>query len=55
MNGVLWYYQASWNTAEPFRPRVRIGAGWNIYTSVVGTGTQAAFPGQGDGLVARDK
>ncbi|KQX52846.1 MULTISPECIES: hypothetical protein [unclassified Streptomyces] len=43
--GVLWYHQGSGNPAEPFKPRVRLGAGWNIYTAITG---------YGDGMLARD-
>lgn len=52
-SGVLWYYRGSFHTAQPFAPRVRVGAGWNIYTSIVGVGG----PGYGgaNGLVARDQ
>ncbi|MFD0077792.1 hypothetical protein ACFVIY_35710 [Streptomyces sp. NPDC127166] len=45
-DGVLWYYQGSGNPDAPFKPRVRIGGGWNQYTAIVG---------HGGGLVARDK
>lgn len=45
-DGVLWYYEASGNTAAPFKPRVRVGGGWNIYTALTGYAT---------GLLARDK
>ncbi|MGW1118585.1 hypothetical protein ACWD5B_15980 [Streptomyces tanashiensis] len=45
-DGVLWWYQASRNTAAPFKPRQRVGGGWNQYTALTGYGT---------GLLARDK
>jgi hypothetical protein len=45
-DGVLWYYEGSGNTAAPFKPRARVGGGWNQYT---------AFTGYGTGLLARDK
>ncbi|WP_158718990.1 hypothetical protein [Streptomyces globisporus] len=45
-DGVLWYYEGSGNTAAPFKPRARVGGGWNQYT---------AFTGFGTGLLARDK
>ncbi|MFJ4340317.1 hypothetical protein [Streptomyces sp. NPDC088915] len=44
--GVLWYYKGTGNPDAPFAPRVRVGAGWNVYTALVGR--------SGD-LVARDK
>ncbi|MFJ5937826.1 hypothetical protein [Streptomyces sp. NPDC093071] len=43
--GVLWYYKGTGDPAAPFAPRVRVGAGWNAYTALVGR--------SGD-LVARD-
>ncbi|WP_435975571.1 hypothetical protein [Streptomyces sp. Qhu_M48] len=45
-SGVLWHYKGSGNPAAPFQPRVRIGGGWNVYTSLVSLE---------HGLVARDK
>ncbi|CAG7650996.1 FG-GAP repeat domain-containing protein [Actinacidiphila bryophytorum] len=50
--GVLWYYPGTGNTTAPYANRIRIGGGWNIYTSIVGIGDMT-----GDGhqdLVARD-
>ncbi|MFH9722231.1 hypothetical protein ACH4M4_04610 [Streptomyces sp. NPDC017254] len=44
--GVLWYYRGSGDPAAPFKPRVRVGGGWNVYTSL------APYS---DGLVARDR
>ncbi|MFC9395077.1 hypothetical protein ACFTWS_18225 [Streptomyces sp. NPDC057027] len=44
--GVLWYYQGSGNPDAPFKPRVRVGGGWNVYTAIATNGY---------GLVARDK
>ncbi|MFJ5034347.1 FG-GAP repeat domain-containing protein [Streptomyces sp. NPDC088560] len=35
-SGVLWLYPGSGNAAAPFKPRVRIGSGWNAYTALVG-------------------
>ncbi|WP_225804583.1 tachylectin-related carbohydrate-binding protein [Streptomyces sp. NK15101] len=49
-DGVLWYYQGSGNPDAPFKPRVRVGGGWNIYTQI----TRDSY-GYGDVLVARDK
>ncbi|MFF5708024.1 tachylectin-related carbohydrate-binding protein [Streptomyces sp. 62] len=45
-DGVLWYYRGSGDLSAPFWPRVRIGGGWNAYTSLTGTST---------GLLARDR
>ncbi|WP_042369694.1 PKD domain-containing protein [Streptacidiphilus neutrinimicus] len=46
-NGVLWYFPGSPKSGGPFRTRIRVGGGWNIYNTIVGVdGT--------DGLVARD-
>ncbi|GGY19605.1 tachylectin-related carbohydrate-binding protein [Streptomyces tanashiensis] len=45
-DGVLWYYRGSGDLSAPFWPRVRIGGGWNAYTSLTGTPT---------GLLARDR
>ncbi|MFF9848048.1 hypothetical protein [Streptomyces litmocidini] len=45
-DGVLWYYRGSGDLSAPFRPRVRIGGGWNAYTSLTGIST---------GLLARDR
>ncbi|MEU2115133.1 hypothetical protein ABZ567_05665 [Streptomyces sp. NPDC016459] len=45
-DGVLWYYEGSGNPDAPFKPRVRIGGGWNTYTAITG---------RGRGVVARDK
>ncbi|MFF3607405.1 hypothetical protein [Streptomyces sp. NPDC002463] len=44
--GVLWYYEGSGNPDAPFKPRVRVGGGWNAYTAIATNGS---------GLVARDK
>jgi hypothetical protein len=50
--GVLWYYRHSNDGAQPWKPRVRVGAGWNIYTAL--DGTLGALGGTYD-LVARDR
>ncbi|MFE2555100.1 hypothetical protein ACFXGT_03555 [Streptomyces sp. NPDC059352] len=44
--GVLWFYEGSGNPDAPFKPRVRVGGGWNAYT---------ALTTRGDGLLARDR
>ncbi|WP_327287394.1 hypothetical protein [Streptomyces sp. NBC_01198] len=50
--GVLWYYQATYDDAKPFKPRVRVGSGWNTYTALAGGGLShtMGLPA----LVARD-
>lgn len=37
-DGVLWYYTGTGNPSSPFAPRARVGAGWNTYTMLTGTG-----------------
>ncbi|MFH8578638.1 hypothetical protein [Streptomyces zaomyceticus] len=44
--GVLWFYQGSGNPDAPFKPRVRVGGGWNTYTAIGNLGSR---------LIARDK
>ncbi|MFR9795530.1 N-acetylmuramoyl-L-alanine amidase [Streptomyces sp. MS06] len=52
-DGVLWLYQGTGDTARPFLPRTRIGAGWQIYSMMTDTGD---FTGDGRAdLVATDK
>ncbi|WP_307795244.1 N-acetylmuramoyl-L-alanine amidase [Actinacidiphila acididurans] len=36
--GVLWLYQGTGSTTAPFATRVQIGAGWNTFNALVGTG-----------------
>ncbi|MBY8877296.1 FG-GAP-like repeat-containing protein [Actinacidiphila acidipaludis] len=51
-SGVLWLYRGTGNTTTPFATRTKIGAGWNTYSLLTGTGDVT-----GDGrpdLVARD-
>ena len=50
--GVLWYYEHSNDAAQPWKPRVKVGAGWNIYTAL--NSTQGEVGGTFD-LVARDR
>ncbi|WP_123452515.1 hypothetical protein [Streptomyces sp. PanSC19] len=45
-DGVLWYYQGSGDPDAPFKPRVRVGGGWNVYTALATNGYD---------LVARDR
>ncbi|WP_199563802.1 MULTISPECIES: N-acetylmuramoyl-L-alanine amidase [unclassified Streptomyces] len=35
-DGVLWYYRGSGNPDKPYLGRLRIGSGWNQYTSLTG-------------------
>jgi len=51
-SGVLWWYSGSGNPASPFKARVKIGSGWQIYNTVVGVG-DVTGDGKAD-LVARD-
>ncbi|MEU9703284.1 N-acetylmuramoyl-L-alanine amidase [Streptomyces sp. NPDC047981] len=51
-SGVLWYYKGTGSATAPFAPRVKVGAGWQAYNSLVGPSDL-----NGDGrvdLVARD-
>ncbi|WUH90429.1 VCBS repeat-containing protein [Streptomyces sp. NBC_00433] len=50
--GVLWYYPGTGNPAAPYANRVRIGGGWQGYTSIVGIGDMTGKNHQD--LVARD-
>lgn len=53
-SGVLWYYRASGRTDQPFAPRVRVGAGWNVYTALFGIGGSITDPAGSGDLLARD-
>ncbi|MGW5611940.1 FG-GAP repeat domain-containing protein [Streptomyces sp. NPDC003753] len=51
-SGTLWYYQGTGHITSPFAPRIRVGAGWQTYNTLVGAGDLT-----GDGhpdLLARD-
>jgi hypothetical protein len=50
-SGVLWYYRGG-GDARPFAARVKVGAGWNAYNSLVGAGDLTG-DGRAD-LLARD-
>ncbi|WP_228974514.1 FG-GAP-like repeat-containing protein [Streptomyces sp. DH12] len=55
-SGTLWYYPAlgqRYGATGAFKPRVRVGTGWSIYSSVRGTG-DVTGDGHAD-LIARDK
>ncbi|WUH91222.1 VCBS repeat-containing protein [Streptomyces sp. NBC_00433] len=50
--GVLWYYPGTGNPAAPYANRIRIGGGWQGYTSIVGIGDMTGKNHQD--LVTRD-
>ncbi|MFB7422205.1 hypothetical protein ACFC0K_02860 [Streptomyces hydrogenans] len=52
-SGVLWLYVSTGDTRTPFKPRVRIGGGWQTYNLLLAPGDIAGASG-GD-LLARDK
>ncbi|MFF8386917.1 FG-GAP-like repeat-containing protein [Streptomyces kanasensis] len=55
-SGTLWYYPAlgkRYGSTGAFKPRVRVGTGWSVYSSVRGTG-DVTGDGHAD-LIARDK
>jgi hypothetical protein len=51
--GVLWQYRGTAEPKAPFNPRIRIGAGWQVYDLITKVGSTNAA-GRGD-LVARDR
>ncbi|GAA2465911.1 VCBS repeat-containing protein [Streptomyces mauvecolor] len=51
-SGVAWLYPGTGNWAAPFGNRVKLGAGWNTYNTLVGLG-DLDFDGKVD-LVGRD-
>lgn len=51
-SGNLYYYQGSGSLSAPFKARVKVGTGWQIYNSVVGVGDMTG-DGKAD-VVARD-
>ncbi|MFD9047029.1 hypothetical protein [Streptomyces zaomyceticus] len=60
-SGVLWSYEQRselwdpWDAKAPFKPRVRVGGGWNAYTAVTETGEMTKrLTWRGDGI-ARDR
>ncbi|MEW2551826.1 N-acetylmuramoyl-L-alanine amidase [Streptomyces zhihengii] len=36
-SGNLWYYQGSGNRNQPFKARVAVGPGWNMFNMIVGS------------------
>jgi FG-GAP-like repeat/FlgD Ig-like domain len=51
-SGVLWLYRGTGSPSAPFAARVKIGAGWNAYGMLTGTG-DVTGDGRAD-MVARD-
>ncbi|MFI6055192.1 FG-GAP-like repeat-containing protein [Streptomyces violascens] len=51
-SGIGWLYPGTGNWAAPFGNRVKLGAGWNTYNTLVGLG-DLDFDGKAD-LVGRD-
>ncbi|MFI8366316.1 N-acetylmuramoyl-L-alanine amidase [Streptomyces sp. NPDC085466] len=52
-DGVLWYYKGTGNPSAPFKTRLKVGGGWNVYDKLLGVGDMNA-DGRAD-LIARDK
>ncbi|MER7946725.1 hypothetical protein ABTY59_04935 [Streptomyces sp. NPDC096079] len=52
-DGVLWRYEGTSRPDKPFKPRRKVGGGWNVYTAVVPVSATMSN-GVGD-LVARDR
>ncbi|MER7909803.1 FG-GAP-like repeat-containing protein [Streptomyces sp. NPDC096068] len=52
-SGVLWLYRGTGSPTAPFKPRVKIGGGWQVYNQITATGNLAGAAA-GD-LVARDR
>ncbi|MFF6898909.1 hypothetical protein [Streptomyces hydrogenans] len=52
-SGVLWFYASTGDTAKPFKPRAKVGGGWQTYNLLVAPGNVAGATG-GD-LLARDR
>ncbi|MFK8906138.1 hypothetical protein [Streptomyces sp. YS-3] len=52
-DGVLWFYASTGDAAAPFKPRQKVGGGWDAYNLLTAPGNIAGASG-GD-LLARDK
>ncbi|MBD0708470.1 MULTISPECIES: N-acetylmuramoyl-L-alanine amidase [unclassified Streptomyces] len=52
-SGVLWYYQGSGNPSAPFKGRLRVGGGWQIYDLIIGV-RDLTGDGKAD-LIGREK
>ncbi|MFD7440016.1 FG-GAP repeat domain-containing protein [Streptomyces sp. NPDC059909] len=52
-SGVLWLYKGTGDWRAPYKSRVKIGTGWNIYNQLTAVGNIAG--GTAGDLVARDK
>ncbi|SEM18472.1 FG-GAP repeat domain-containing protein [Streptacidiphilus jiangxiensis] len=51
-SGVLWLYPGTGHSTTPYGARVKVGGGWNVYTTLVAAGD---LTGDGrDDLLARD-
>ncbi|MET8505577.1 VCBS repeat-containing protein [Streptomyces sp. NPDC004787] len=50
--GVMWLYKGTGSWSAPYKPRVKIGTGWNGYNQITATGNIAG--GAAGDLVARD-
>ncbi|MFD7443411.1 N-acetylmuramoyl-L-alanine amidase [Streptomyces sp. NPDC059909] len=51
-SGTLWYYAASGNPNQPFKARLKVGTGWQVYNRILGV-SDVTKDGRSD-LVARD-
>lgn len=51
-DGVLWLYKGTGDSTKPFAARTKIGAGWNQFSKLLGTG-DVDLDGRSD-LIARD-
>ncbi|MFE3126960.1 FG-GAP repeat domain-containing protein, partial [Streptomyces hydrogenans] len=52
-SGVLWFYAGTNDPVKPYKPRVKVGGGWQTYNQITAVGNIAG--GDGGDLVARDK
>ncbi|MFG2293719.1 FG-GAP repeat domain-containing protein [Streptomyces sp. NPDC048603] len=41
LGGNLWYYKGTGSTTAPFKGRVKVGGGWNIYNKIVAMDDQS--------------